>query len=195
MSSRSTTASNLHRHWASEADGHGAARAKHRNQSFNSSPGTHSAACKAKANVDQCNGASEPSFLVASDPSLQAVVVSDCLACGRVEAFARKFGSLVDDGAEVHHAWEGVCKIHHKDRADEAGNAVEVGDRPGNDKCENPIAWSQQVPEDLALFLNNRGEFEDGLENFKVHRLHADVEIHDDRYPTGQKSENITGGL
>ena len=185
----------LHRHRASEADGDGSARAENSDQPFNGGPSTHSTASKAKEHVDERNGALEPSLLVASDPSLEAVVVPDCLARGRVEALAGEFGGLVDDAANVHHAWEGVCEVHHEDGADQADDAVEVGHGAGDDECEEPIAGSEEVPEDPALLFNDRGEVEDGLEDFEVYRLHADVEVHDDGNPAGEKSEDVAGGL
>lgn len=185
----------LHGHRASEADGDGSARAENVNQTFNGSPGAHSTACKAKENVDEGNGASEPGLLEASDPSLDAVVVSDRHAGGRVEALAGKFGSLVDDAAYVHHAGEGVCEVHHEDGTDQADNAVEVGYGASDDECENPVAGAQEIPEDSALLLDNRGEVEDGLEHFQVNGLHADVEVHDDGDPPGEKSEDVTRSL
>lgn len=185
----------LHGHRASEADGDGSIGAEHGNQTFNGSPGTHAAACKAQKDVDECDGASDPSLLISSHPSLQAVIVPDCLACGRVEALAWKLGSLVDDAADVHHAGEGVCKVHHEDGTDQADNTVEVGHCTGDDEGEDPIAGSQDVPKDLALLLNDRRELEDRLEHFEVHRLHTDVEVHDDGNPTGKQSEDVTGSL
>lgn len=185
----------LNRHGATEADGDGTSGAEDVNQTLDGGPRTHPTASEAEEDVDEGDGASEPGFLVASDPALQAVVVPGGDSGGRVEALAGEFGSLVDDVADVHHPGEGVGEVHHEDGADQADDAVEVGDRAGDDEGEDPVARAQEVPEELALLLDDGGELEDGLEDLEVDRLHADVEVHDDGDPAGQEPEHVARRL
>lgn len=185
----------LNRHWTSEAGGDCSTGSEDVDQTLDGGPGTHSAARETEENVDEGDGASEPGLLVASDPSLQALVVPGGHAGGRVEAFTGELGGLVDDAADVHHAGEGVCEVHHEDGADQADDAVEVGHGAGNDEGKDPVARPEQVPEELALLLDNGGELEDGLEHLEVHRLHADVEVHDDGDPAGEEPEHVAGRL
>lgn len=92
----------------------------------------------------------------------------------------------MNNAAHIHHAREGIGEVHHEDGANEGNDAVQVGDGARNDKGQDPVAGSQEVPEDLALLFGDWREFENGLEDFEIDGLHADVEVHDDGDPARQ---------
>jgi hypothetical protein len=43
----------------------------------------------------------------------------------------------------------------------------------------DPVNGTQAIPKDLAFLFNDRWDFEDGLEDLKIHGLHSNIEVHD----------------
>ena len=105
---------------------------------------------------------------------------------------------MVKSRARVQ-TYESIGKVHHEQRSHQRYDSVEVWHCCCNeeslswtrqsvtvpcisfplDTYNNPVHRSQTIPKDLALLFNDRWELEDGLENFKVDSLHADIEVHD----------------
>jgi hypothetical protein len=160
----------------------GTIRSKHRDQTLNSSPNSHTAASQTRNNVNRSRQTDSPGLLEAADPAAGALIHPDGLAGVWVEALAGEHGGFLDGVAEVEHSGEGVGEVDHEEGADEADDAADVGDGGGDDEGEDPVDGAQAVPGDLALAGRDGREAEALLEDFEVDGLHADVEVHDCGY-------------
>jgi len=66
------------------------------NEAFDSSPGTHAAACEASYDVDEGDGRADHCLLVAAHPSSDTVVVARRDSSGWVEAFTWQLTGCLD---------------------------------------------------------------------------------------------------
>jgi len=169
----------LHRCRASERSSNSAARAEHRDQTLDSSPGTHAAASKTKQDVNSKRGAPLPALLETTSPALHAGVEASGDASVRVEALTGQSSGLLDLVRKHKQSGEGVAEVHHEDGTDERDDTADVGHGGTDHERKRPVDGAKAVPVDLALPGGDGREAEDLLEDLEVDGLHSDVEVHD----------------
>jgi len=153
------------------------ARTKHSNQTLNRSPCAHTRADETTKEVDRVNDVDVPVNLESADPALETGIVAGSNASVGIEALAWQRGVDLASVADVEDGGEGVGEVEDQEGADEAGDAVEVGDGGGDDEGDDPVDGAQGIPEELAFLGGDFGPFEDFLADFDVDGLHADVEV------------------
>ncbi|KAI7139053.1 hypothetical protein KC337_g76 [Hortaea werneckii] len=161
---------------ANRAQINGSVGPKDGNEALNRSPNSHTTAGQASENVDESRYTLHPALPEAAVPAFPAAVKSGGDTGVRVEALAGECGSLLDGPRKIQHAWKAVREVDHEQSTDQADNSAEIGNGGSDDEGEDPVARAQTVPGDPALRGADWGKVEDLLEDFKVDRLHSDVE-------------------
>lgn len=101
------------------------------------------------------------------------------LAGGGIESFTFQASTVLDFVGQIHDTGEGVGEVQTEEASDKVGEGAKLGHRHAEDKSKDPVHGSETPPEQLALLGGDGGEVEDGLADFEVDSLHADVEVED----------------
>lgn len=103
--------------------------------------------------------------------------MSNCNAGVGVETLSWQGSINLASITDVQDSRERVGEIQDQEGADEAGDAVEIGDGRSYDEGDDPVDRAEGVPKELSLLGGDFGPVEDFLANFDIDSLHADVEV------------------
>jgi hypothetical protein len=171
------TSSNLDGSGTSKRCSNSSSRPKDGNQPLDSRPRTHSTTGATSEEVNGVGNGQRPVLEVSTHPALHAAIMSCRDAGVRVEALTREHSAKLGLEAYIQDRGEGVGEVEDEQRADDAGNTVEVGHCGTDNKCQCPVHRTERPPHVFTPLGADLGEVEDFLEDFDVDGLHANVHI------------------
>lgn len=101
----------------------------------------------------------EPAKESSDDPLDSRISATDGTSC-RVEASFSFHCISLYRKSEADKSGEGIRKLHEAHSSGNARQSEEIGNRAGNDECNDPVDWDQNSPQDFASLGGQRRGFE-----------------------------------
>lgn len=89
--------------------------------------------------INRVKSIDEHPLLESSNPALDAVVDSLCLACDWVEILLREHSIPLNVERDHQNWWEGVGEVQDKGSTNEANQVRDLGNCSSDDECQRPI--------------------------------------------------------